>query len=150
MSQACPISFQTIDENQARIHAAVITALSVLFLATGWSTVLLFIAYDYIVRIAALPKLSPIYSISKSMVEMCNITPAKTDAAPKLFAAQIGLAFSLIASVLYLGNYEVTALSLVAVLTVCAFFEAALNFCAGCWFYSILNRLNIQIVSLKD
>ena len=150
MSQACPISFQTIDENQVRIQATVITALSVLFLTTGWSAVMLFLAYDFAVRIAALPKLSPVYRISKSMVEMCKIAPAKADAAPKLFAARIGLAFSIVSYVLYAGGFETTALYLVAVLALCAFFEAALNFCVGCWFYSALNRINLKIVSLKE
>jgi hypothetical protein len=132
----CPVSPNKVDENVTRIAAFVMMA----FFITGIilkSYILLFlISADFAIRAFSHGKYSPIRSISKSIAGILRLKSKPIDAAPKKFAAGMGMVISALTGVLlFLG--ELSAAYLIsAVLIFCAFLEGAFAVCVGCHIYS--------------
>jgi len=155
MTLACPISFKQRDNNVARIVAVfvVIAALTAngLIAAAQPSVylesrltilpavvLLLVLAADFAVRGFWHPKFSPLAIAGRGIHSGLGLKNDMTDAAPKVFAARIGLVFSLLAALLLVLGFSVAAQAVLVVLAICAFLEAAFSYCVGCKMYQIL------------
>ena len=136
--QSCPISGDTRNERVVRIVAGFVMAVAV-----GSATlppliaaaVLLALATDFAVRGFGSPRYSVLATLGRAVARL-SLKPV--DAAPKRFAARIGVGFALSAAILHLASLPVAALSVTGVLAVCATLEAALGLCVGCRIYSLL------------
>ena len=136
--QSCPISGDTRNERVVRIVAGFVVAVAV-----GSATlphliavaVLLALATDFAVRGFGSPRYSVLATLGRAVARL-SLKPV--DAAPKRFAARIGVGFALSAAILHLASLPVAALSVTGVLAVCATLEAALGLCVGCRIYSLL------------
>lgn len=136
--QSCPISGDTRNERVVRIVAGFVVAVAV-----GSATlppliaaaVLLALATDFAVPGFGSPRYSVLATLGRAVARL-SLKPV--DAAPKRFAARIGVGFALSAAILHLASLPVAALSVTGVLAVCATLEAALGLCVGCRIYSLL------------
>ncbi|HEY5506661.1 MAG TPA: DUF4395 domain-containing protein [Coriobacteriia bacterium] len=139
--QSCPISGDTRNERVVRIVAAFVVAVSAVsatqprLIAVA---VLLALAADFAVRGFGRPRYSPLATLGRGVANLARLSPKPVDAAPKRFAARIGLAFAFSAATLHLVYLPVAALSVTGVLVACATLEAALGLCVGCRVYSLL------------
>jgi len=131
----CPVDLLKADENQARITAFFVVLLTGLFLATGSWWIPGFLSVDFALRAFQYGKASPLAVTARSVVSLFRLTPKPTDRGPKVFAARIGLAFSVV--VLVTSVYGLTDVPrfLGAVLLLFAFLESVFGFCAACFLY---------------
>lgn len=131
----CPVDLLKVDESQVRITAFLVVILISLFLVTRLWLIPGFLVIDFALRAFQYGKISPLALISRALVTLLKIPAKPTDRGPKIFAARIGLAFSvaILASSVY--GFTGLALSLAGVLLVFAFLESVLGFCAACFIY---------------
>lgn len=134
-----------VDEHAARTVAAGVVALSVLTLATGWSWLTLVLAYGFLARVAAGPRLSPLGLLAtKVIVPRLPLEPRLVPGPPKRFAQSIGAVFTVSAAILWLGfGLSGAATVLLAILAVFATLEAALGFCLGCQVFALLMKVGV-------
>jgi hypothetical protein len=134
----CPISTDRVDENVTRIVSFVMAAFFLAGIILKSYILVFLIAVDFAVRAFTNGKYSVIRSISKSIAGLLKLKSKPIDAAPKKFAAGMGMVMSALTGVLlFFGNF--TAAYLIgAVLIFCAFLEGAFALCIGCHIYSFI------------
>lgn len=137
---ACPISRDKVDERVARLNGVV----SLMFVLGGLSYPFLWLmlAIDFLVRSIS-PRTSLISTFNRQLVKLCKDKPVLIDAAPKKFAAMMGLAMSLL---LFLFSYLGISLALNVVLiffVIAIMLEALFKYCIGCQIYSVLHNLGL-------
>ncbi|HEY3445877.1 MAG TPA: DUF4395 domain-containing protein [Myxococcales bacterium] len=147
MSVECPVSFETVDEKSARGVALVVVAATALFIATPFKWIAAILAVDFFLRAFVTPKVSPLALGVRSLLRALRVAPKPTDAAPKRFAAGLGMVFSTSALGLWLAGLPTGALVVASVLAACATLEGAFGFCLGCWVYTLLKPLLAQKAS---
>ena len=144
---ACPISKTQIDGNVARLNGFI--SLIIIALGTYNNLFWILLTLDFILR-SFIIKYSPIANFSKLVLNNTKIIPNPIDAAPKLFAAKIGLIMSIILVVMSLLNYSDSAFYFSIFFSIPVFLETFLGYCLGCQMYSILMKLNIIKTKLND
>lgn len=138
---SCPVDLKKVNENKVRL-----TAVWVLLLAIGFATTKLwliptFLVFDFSLRTFDLGKYSLLHKLSNFFVETFEMKNKPVAQAPKVFATQIGLIFSiLILASLGIG-YSTLSLSLTSILILFAFLESVFGFCAGCYVYTFQQKL---------
>ncbi len=144
---ACPISKTQIDGNVARLNGLI----SLVFIALGTYNKIFWIllTIDFTLR-SFIIKYSPIANFSRLILNNINITPKPIDAAPKLFAAKIGLIMSVILIAVSLLGYSSTAFYFSIFFSIPVFLETFFSYCLGCQMYSILMKLNVIKDKLND
>lgn len=138
-----------INESVARSVAAgvvIMAAASIaLDIAFGFPWLMLLIAYGFIARVAAGPRISPLAILAqKVVIPKLNLPYKPIAGPPKRFAAAIGVTFSVTAIVLYFG-FGLAGASYVflGALVFAASLEAIFGFCLGCRVFSILMKFGI-------
>ena len=144
---SCPISGRQRDNTTARVVAGLAfvaagAALVMGLLASprGAAVVSVLLLADFIIRAFFLPKYSLLAVLGRSIVSGLGLPRRMVDSAPKVFAARIGVVFTLAAAVLYGASAVGAATVVLGVLLLCAGLEALFGFCLGCWLYSLLPR----------
>lgn len=132
----CPISTEKVNENVVRITAFWVVMLTALFIAVPNPIIPLFLAFDFYIRAFTKSNYSPLSWMSAGIARSLHLTPVLIDRAPKIFAARIGLLFSILMLALFIGGFPVVAIITGSILVLFAFLECGLNFCAGCWVYT--------------
>lgn len=140
----CPISYHKINENVARLNGLFTVILLAVFLVTSNVLPVLFLLVDFLLRGIERSSWSPLAIVSKFILSKLKVAPHLINAGPKIFAARIGLLFSLLISISVVFNLEIGAIVLAFVFGSCAFMEAAFNYCVACKFYPFFYRLVYQ------
>jgi len=144
---SCPISGEQRDNNTVRVVAGsvfIITGVA-LYVALQVSTQIAavisgILAIDFIIRAFIKPKYSPLATLARGIVSGLKLEKKMVDNAPKVFAARIGVIFSVIATILYAGNLFYAGTTVLFILLICAALESFFSFCLGCWMYSLLPK----------
>ncbi|MCF8346768.1 MAG: DUF4395 domain-containing protein [Bacteroidales bacterium] len=134
----CPISEEKINESVVRITAFWVVILTGLFVAFPHPAIPLYLAIDFYIRAFTKLRFSPLSRISYTMSGFFGLPERTIDKAPKVFAARVGLLFSLLILLFTLVGVPAAAISTAGVLILFAFLECGLNFCAGCWVYTYI------------
>lgn len=137
----CPISTSKIDENVARFNATLTVLLLAIYFSTGSLLPIFFLAIDFLLRGLELSVFSPLAKVSKYLLRLFNAQPKPINAGPKIFAARIGLIFSIVVILFSLLGAPTTALVFAVVFGICAFLEAAVGFCVACQIYPFVYKL---------
>jgi len=140
----CPISNLKIDENVARFNGLFTVVLLSVFVITQNYIPIVFLLIDFFLRSAELSAYSPLATLSKYVINVFNISKKPLNAGPKIFAARIGVLFSLAILVCSVIGLETVSYILVAIFGLCAFLEAAFSFCVACQIYPILFKLTYK------
>ena len=141
LNTTCPVSANRINENAARIAAVYTILLVLVSVYTENNYLALLLAADFGMRAFAPAKYSPLRNLSVATVNLLRIKPVPVDAAPKKFAAGLGLFFCLgiaLSQILMSGFWTNF---IAGIIIFCAFLEAAFAFCLGCIVYTFLMRI---------
>jgi hypothetical protein len=141
---ACPISGERLDERAVRLVAWITVTLLAVYLITGWSVIPWFLLIDFSMRGVFSRKWAPLAIIGRGVVSRLDSSKKKLiNAAPKIFAARLGIAFSAILTILLVaGLGQSTATYIVGgIFLTAALLEAAFAFCLGCHIYQFIQRL---------
>lgn len=141
MNTFCPISTNKIDENIARINGALTLLTLILFLITNSLVPILILVTDFAFRSAELSKYSLFSNISKKIKSYLNFEQRIVNSGPKIFAARIGLVFSILILISFLLNISELTIVFSAIFGICAFLESALGFCVACKIYPFVYKL---------
>jgi len=134
---SCPVSTERINENVTRVAAFYVIIITIIAIWFNSYIIIFLLAADFAFRAFTNGNASVIKFLSKQTAHLLNIPQKPTDAAPKKFAAGVGMAFCTGIGCLLLLN-AVTAASLVAgVLLFCALLEGAAGICLGCIVYTL-------------
>lgn len=132
---------EVVNDKAARTVAAVVAAVSVIIVITGWYVLTVVLALGFLARVLAGPRWSPLAILATRVVAPRLGAPVYVPGPPKRFAQAIGLAVTCTAAFasLVFGATGV-AVGALGVLVVFATLEAAVGFCAGCWVFGHLMR----------
>lgn len=132
------------NDTSARIVAAGVVTMAVVFIITGNGWVLVPLTYGFAARVASGPTLSPLGQLSVRVITpLIKVQHKMVPGPPKRFAQTVGLVFSAVASALYLADNLSAARIVMAMLVVAASLEAFLGYCLGCKMFAILMRLGV-------
>jgi Domain of unknown function (DUF4395) len=134
-----------VNEVAVRITAGgvLIMAAALLIFQQPW--ILLVLAYGFVARALAGPKISPLARLSTQViVPRLAIEPRPTPGPPKRFAQTLGAIVTVAGVVLTFGFGLTGAAYVVAgLLVVLAGLESILGFCVGCQIFRLLMRANL-------
>lgn len=144
---SCPISGEQRDNTTVRFVAGFVFIITggILFIAlrisapiaASFSAVL---AIDFIIRGFVKPKYSPLATLARGAVSGLKLPKKMVDSGPKIFAARIGVLFTVSATILYIGNLLFAGTIVLVILLLCSGLESFFGFCLGCWMYSLLPK----------
>ena len=134
-----------INESVARSVAAGVVIMAGVTIAFDIPWLMLVLAYGFIARVAAGPRLSPLAQLVLRVVIPVLKLPYRPIAGPpKRFAAAIGVTFSLTAIILHFGfGLTGAAYGVLGALIFAAGLEAIFGYCLGCKVFSILMRVGV-------
>jgi len=133
-----------VDEVSARLVATGVVLQCVVILMTGWTVLLVVLAYGFVARVATGPTLSPLGTMVTRVVRpRLALAVRDTPGPPKRFAQGIGATLSvgaLTATALGAGS---VAVWLVAAILLAASLEAFAGLCLGCQMFRLLMRVGV-------
>ncbi len=135
---------ERVQERKVRAIALEVVVISTFAILFNQPILMLLLSLDFIVRAFINSKYSPLAIISKYFLS--NLLPFRNKIIlmkPKKFAASIGVILSLAAGIFGLSGQTSTMIYITAVLLIFSFLETFFKFCAGCWMFGILIRMNI-------
>jgi hypothetical protein len=151
---SCPISGDQRDNNAVRIVAgqtlliAIVTLVVAYFAGTFPATIIVgLLAIDFIIRAFIKPKYSPLATLARGITSGLNLPKVMVDSAPKIFAARIGVLFTVVSTVLFAFGFLLAGSIVLGILVICAFLESVLSFCLGCWVYGLLPQRVSAVLS---
>lgn len=133
---ACPSSQEKINENVARTIAFLVVVILLAGIYLKSPLVFMALAADFCLRAFTKGKYSPLKYISKNITGYFHIRERMTDAAPKKFAAALGLLFSAAIAACLWMHYDFCADVLTSIILICAGLECFVAFCLGCIIYT--------------
>lgn len=142
MQTVCPITDKRINENVARLNAFITVLLVLSFLILKSWFFLVILIGDFFIRGFIDSRYSLICIISKWITQTLNIKGKLINAGPKIFAAQVGLVFSVVSLLSLLLHYNIFTLVFVGVLGVFSFLESAFGFCVACKLYPFFRKIS--------
>jgi len=140
----CPISFKKTDENVARLNGLFTVLFLIAFVLTDSFIPVLFLLIDFQLRGMEKPQYSPFVIFSKFLLKTFKAKPQPINAGPKIFAARIGVLFSVMILITTLLQLPVLATVFAAIFGICAFLETAFSFCVACKIYPFWYKLIYQ------
>jgi hypothetical protein len=123
-----------VNETATRITATGVVILSALTLGLQERWLLVPLAYGFVARVLAGPRISPLARVA---VAIGRRRPRYTPGPPKRFAQACGAVFSLGALVFAFTGHETVAWALAGVLLVFASLEAFAGYCVGCKVFAL-------------
>ena len=131
--------------NVARSVAFGVVVMAVLVVAVDFTWLLFPLAYGFIARFFAGPRLSPLaLLVTKIIVPKFKLPYEPVPGPPKRFAAALGIGFTVTALILEFGfGYTLAANITLGMLIFAAGLEALLGFCLGCQIFAILMRIGV-------
>jgi hypothetical protein len=134
-----------VNEVAVRITAGGVLLMSAALLAFHQPWLLLVLAYGFVARALAGPRLSPLALLStRVIVPRLTLAPRYTPGPPKRFAQSLGALMTVAGAVLAFGIGLTSAAYVVAgLLVVLAGMESLLGFCLGCRIFAVLMALHV-------
>lgn len=137
---SCPVSDIKINENRVRLNAFFVLLSGLTYILIPNWAIPAFLVIDFFLRGFGWGRYSPVNTLSGSVIKNLSIANKPIDQAPKLFAAQLGFAFSGLLLIFNVFSVSEAAYSIDAALVLFAFLESALGFCAGCHVYTLTRK----------
>jgi len=148
MTNACPINSETVNNRVVRFVAGFVVVVAGVLLITPHWWLFYLLAGDFLLRALGYRKYSPLALLGRSLASALELEPQPVNAAPKQFAAKIGVGFALIAGTLALLGLGLATRVVAGGLLGAASLEAFFGYCVGCKIYALLpHRVNDPALS---
>ena len=142
MSTPSKVAQATTNESKVRLIALFVFASTITYIFNNFIVIPILLMVDFALRSFDLGKFSPFAVMSDWLVKSLKLPIKSVYLPPKLFAARIGLMFSVT-----ILSLQLAGISTIIVGSVLAFFaalESFLSICAGCYVYSFLQQFRKQ------
>lgn len=134
----CPVSEERVDENATRVGAFLVIIISIISLVSQWYSISFLLAIDFALRAFTDGTYSPVKQLAKNIAIVISLPKKPIDAAPKKFAAGVGLVFAASIGLAQAAGYILTSYGIGAVLLLCAALESFIGYCVGCVVYTYI------------
>jgi Domain of unknown function (DUF4395) len=143
-----PLAFPSfpnpVDEVSARLVAGGVVLLGASFVLTGWTPLVVVLAYGFVARVLAGPRFSPLgLLVTRGLRPRLPVSPRLVPGPPKRFAQGIGAVLTSAGLVLALVGAGAGARVVVALVVVAAGLESVVGFCIGCAIFGMLMRRGV-------
>ncbi len=129
------------NETSARLVAGGVVLISVAFLLTNSTLILVALTYGFAARVVAGPAFSPLaLFVTRVVTPKLNFNHKFVPGPPKRFAQTIGFIFAATALTLTLLDYSLAAKLVIAALIFAATLESVFAICLGCIMFSFLMK----------
>tara|TARA_Y100000590_G_scaffold467784_1_gene647961 strand:+ start:4185 stop:4664 length:480 start_codon:yes stop_codon:yes gene_type:complete len=134
-----------VNEYAARTVAFMVLILSILTLIFNSPSLSAILLYGFLARVLTGPKLSPMGIIATKLIVPKFIKKEKlVPGPPKRFAQLIGLIFSIVIFIsITITQTNFLSNTLLIILSMFAFLESILGFCAGCYVFQYLIKFKL-------
>jgi hypothetical protein len=134
-----------VNDVATRITASGIFLVAVVAVAFGQPWLVAVLAYGFVARVLAGPRLSPLaLLVTRVIVPKLHLPVRPVAGPPKRFAQSIGAFVTLTGTVCYFGfGLSAATYGLLGLLAAFALLEAALGLCVGCKIFGLGMRLNL-------
>ena len=132
-----------VNEKAVRVTAAGVAVLATAAVISRRPELLGLLAYGFVARAAAGPRLSPLALLATRVVAPRLGPPRPVAGPPKRFAQLLGAVFSVSAFVLAVAGVTTVAFVLAGLMVVLAALESGLGICVGCLIHARLARRGI-------
>jgi len=140
MAQSCPINFERIDATTIRIVSLIVIIFIALHVSIQSPWVLLFLAFDFLIRLYSDKDRSIIFRIATWIQKKLRLESKFEDAAAKRLAGHFGLLFTLLLLITHLLELQLAFNVIALIFISCATLEVFFGFCVGCKVYFIIQR----------
>ncbi len=140
MTEICPVNERQINENVTRMNAMVTCLVASVFIFTPLKWIMFLLPVDFALRAWFRGRFSPVGRMNRYLVSSFRMGEVLINEGPKVFAARIGLALSILSLSSFIAGFNIIALGLAGVLVLFSFLEAAFGFCVACKIYPIFYR----------
>ena len=137
----CPISEKKVDDHVARLNGGITLTLLILFSISSNVIPVLILLVDFALRSGSLSRLSIFSFVSRYVLKTLAVKPEMINAGPKIFAARIGLFFSIAIIVSYILGIDSLVYALSGIFAICAFLESFFGYCVACQIYPFVYKL---------
>ncbi len=134
----CPVSTEKTNERLTRLNAFFTILLAFSSFLFNTPVFLIILLLDFFIRAFTGGKYSPVCMISRLLLKFLGLAEKKIDKAPKIFAARMGFLMTLVITLLFFLNLNVSAMVVAGILVFLATLEFALGVCVGCLIYTYL------------
>jgi len=121
MSNACPLNFTKVDSNVSRFNALFVAILVITYLYTENIYILLFLFFDFVLKLFLNPGVSPIMMLAEFLKNIFHIVT------------------SLI--ITHFLHIWLLSLSLALVFLACSLLDVFFDYCIGCKIYFIIKKI---------
>lgn len=133
-----------VNEKAARTVAGVVALTSLTAIVTGWTWLLVPLAYGFIARVLTGPTLSPLGRFSMWFAGRYLGEKRPTPGPPKRFAQGIGAVCTTLGAVFAVAlDWQTGAYAILAMMVTFATLESVFAFCVGCKLFAALMRVGI-------
>jgi Domain of unknown function (DUF4395) len=132
-----------VNNAAARLVASGVIVMAVVAIAARQPWISALIAYGFVARAAAGPRLSPLARLALLVASRLTRTPRLVPGPPKRFAQALGALVSLTALALFLAGNSLGTYIVLGLLLVPATLEAGLGYCVGCELFALGMRLGL-------
>lgn len=134
-----------VNEVAARLVAGGVVVLCTVILAGQLGWLIPVLAFGFVARVAAGPRISPLaLLVTRVVVPGLRLPERPTPGPPKRFAQGIGATLSVAALVFFfVPGWSAAAYVLVAAILLAASLEAFVGFCLGCKIFALLMRAGL-------
>lgn len=140
-----------VNENAARLVAVFVFTLSTLGILLESNIPAFILLYGFFARVLYGPKYEPIALFTLHVIcPFLKLADKKVFGPPKRFAQFIGLIFTIAGLIFFHFGEMFYFILTFSILSVFAFLEGALGFCAGCYVFSLLIRWNLVPASICE
>lgn len=142
MVQICPVSDKQINANLSRLNAGFTVLMATAYMVSGSWVFALIMAADFVLRNLFEGRLNPVIKINNYLISFIQINNELINAGPKIFAARVGLALSLLVLGFSIAGFPVAAIVFAGILGLFSFLESVFHICVACILYPYI--LEIQ------
>jgi len=141
MAASCPLNFKRVDENLSRINTLIIIILVLFYLYSSNIGIVLFLIFDFLVKLFAEKITSPIVFIGKKIKKIFLIGDEFVDGGAKRLAGFFGLTVMFLLLLTHMiGSWNFT-LVVAGIYLLCALLDLFFRFCIGCKVYFMIKKI---------
>jgi len=131
-TQACPISYEQVDKHLVKAYSSLVLSVLLFSIFTGRHLLIYFITFDFLIRVFAGIKYSPLCKFLTHSLKITSFKPVLINAGTKKISAQAGLIFCLSICIFHLLNWQLPALLTSLLFAVAISIDLIFDYCLAC------------------
>ena len=134
---ACPVSYDQVNKNLIKVYSSMVLIILAYTLFTKQYRAMYLISLDFMIRVFAGIKFSPLCNFITAMMKITPLKPVLVNAATKKIAAQVGLIFALVICITHLSGYDLLSSLFIYMFMFAIGLDLIFNYCLACKLQSL-------------